>query len=118
MISLKELSLTIIFGTSRIKSLMGMPLDPKPSQTVAAKGQRHPQRVTSGDKAKITVPACCNAAGYVLPSYVVYKLNQQYTIGEVRVHFMALVIVVGWMPDLGLSCIFWHMLHCIDLCCC
>ncbi len=50
----------------------GMPLDPKPPKVLVKKGVKHPQSITTGDKTQITVLACCNAAGYVLPPFVIY----------------------------------------------
>ena len=44
-----------------------MPLDPTPTKVVVQKGTKHSTSVTSGNKAQITVVACCNVAGYVMP---------------------------------------------------
>ncbi len=69
----------------------GMPLDHKAPFIVAHHGQKHPSYITSGSKAQITVLACCNAAGYTLPSYtlppyVIFDkktLKAELSIGEV-----------------------------------
>lgn len=50
----------------------GMPLDPKSQKTIVQKGTKHPRTVISGDKAQITVLACCSAARNVLPPVVVF----------------------------------------------
>ncbi len=47
----------------------GMPLDPKPPKAVFQKGVKHPRTVTTGNKTQI---ACCNAAGAVIPPFVIY----------------------------------------------
>lgn len=50
----------------------GMPLDPKPPKVIVHRGTKHPRAITSGDKTQITVLACCNAAGYVIPPFVIF----------------------------------------------
>ena len=50
----------------------GMPLNPKPSKVLVSKGTKHPRAITTGNKTQITVLACCNAAGYCLPPFVLY----------------------------------------------
>lgn len=49
----------------------GLPLDHTPSSVVAIHGQKHPRAVTSGKK-QITVLACVNAAGQVIPPLVIF----------------------------------------------
>jgi len=64
----------------------GMPLDPSPPLVVAKRGQKNPSAVGSGDKTQITVLACCNAAGYALPPFVIFdrmSLKPELTVGEV-----------------------------------
>ena len=64
----------------------GMPLDPDPPMVIARKGDKHPRSVTTGDKAQVTVLACCSASGYAIPPLVVFdrkKLKPELTIGEV-----------------------------------
>ena len=63
-----------------------MPLDPTPTKVVVLKGTKHPTSVISGNKAQITVVACCNAAGYVMPPMVVFDrktLKPEMAFGEV-----------------------------------
>ena len=50
----------------------GLPLDPKPPKVIVPVGTKHPRTITTGNKSQITVLACCSAAGYVLPPFVVY----------------------------------------------
>ena len=50
------------------------------------KGQKHARALTSGNKKQITVLACSNAAGYMLPPLVIFGrkvLNLDLTVGEV-----------------------------------
>ena len=64
----------------------GMPLDPSPPLVVAKRGQKNPSAVGSGDKTQVTVLACCNAAGYALPPFVIFdrmSLKPELTVGEV-----------------------------------
>ena len=50
----------------------GMPLNPKFPKGIVAKGIKHPRAVTTGNKTQMTVLACCNAAGYCLPPFVLF----------------------------------------------
>ena len=64
----------------------GMPLDNAPNLVVGIRGQKHPRAITSGNKRQITVLACANAAGYVLPPLVIFarkQLKVELTTGEV-----------------------------------
>lgn len=64
----------------------GMPLDPPSLKIVTSAGIKHSQAVCSGNKAQVTVVACCNAAGYVLPPMVIFDrktLKPELTTGEV-----------------------------------
>ena len=64
----------------------GLPLDQTPLYVVAAKGQKHPRSVVASTKKQITVLACANAAGNVLPPLVIFArkaLNPELTHGEV-----------------------------------
>ena len=64
----------------------GLPLEHTPSSVVAVKGQKHARAVTSGNKKRISVLACCSAAGYMLPPLVIYErkvLNPDLTVGDV-----------------------------------
>ena len=46
-----------------------MPLDPNPAFVIAPVGSRHVSCMRSGD---ITVVACCNALGSVIPPLVAF----------------------------------------------
>ena len=64
----------------------GMPLDPKPLKRVARRGVRKVHAPSSGDKSQITVVACANSAGRVLPPMVIFKgerFNHQWSDGEI-----------------------------------
>ena len=64
----------------------GFPLDPKSPQIVCKRGQHHPSALCSGNKSQITVLACCNAAGYVIPPFVIFDrkiLKAELTVGEI-----------------------------------
>ena len=77
----------------------GLPLTHRPPKVVAQVGQKHPYVVTSGDKAQITILACANAAGYCIPSMVIFdrkSLNPDWAIGEVPGTFYGLSDS-GWM---------------------
>ena len=64
----------------------GMPLDAKPLKRVALREARKVQGPSAGDKTQITVVACANAAGRVLPPMVIFKserFNHEWSVGEV-----------------------------------
>lgn len=64
----------------------GMPLDAKQLMRVAKKGIKKGHGQSSGDKSQITLVACGNAAGTVLPPMLIFKgerLNHEWTGGEV-----------------------------------
>ena len=64
----------------------GMPLDPPSLKVVATSGAKHSQVICSGNKAQITILACCNAAGYAMPPMVIFdrkSLKPELTVGEV-----------------------------------
>ena len=64
----------------------GMPLDHKPPKVVVPKGTKKVHCQTSGNKAQITILACGNAAGYMIPPMVIFegkRLNPEWTKGEV-----------------------------------
>ena len=78
-----------------------MPLDPTPTKVVVLKGTKHPTSVTSGNKAQITVVACCNAASYVMPPMVVFDcktLKPEMAFGEVPATVYGLS-KKGWMDS-------------------
>ena len=64
----------------------GFPLDPKSPLVVCRRGQQHPSSLSSGNKLQITVLTCCNAAGYVIPPFVIFSgkiFKQELTNGEI-----------------------------------
>ena len=63
----------------------GMPLDPAPLKVMVPSGARHSQVVATGNICQVTVLACCNAAGYVMPPMVIFDRKTQkpeLTVGE------------------------------------
>ena len=64
----------------------GVPLDTKPPLIATKHGQKHPCAPVTGDRKQISVLACCSAAGYCLPPFVVFKrktLSKEMCDGEV-----------------------------------
>ena len=64
----------------------GVPLDPRPPNVVAEKGQKKVRYRVSGKKDQITVLGCVNAIGQSIPPMVIFEgkyLNHQWTEGEV-----------------------------------
>ena len=64
----------------------GMPLDHKPPKVVARKGMKKVHCRTSGNKGQITILACSNAAGSVIPPMVIFegqRFNPEWSKGEV-----------------------------------
>jgi len=64
----------------------GMPLDSLLPQVVVKCSMKNPSSVGSGDKSQVTVLACCNAAGYALPPFVIFdrmSLKPELTADEV-----------------------------------
>ena len=64
----------------------GVPLEPRPPKVVARKGQKKVRYRTSGQKAQITVLGCANAAGQILPPFIIFaakQLNPLWTRSEV-----------------------------------
>ena len=73
----------------------GMPLDAKSPKVFAPKG-RSVSAIGSEDKTQITLVACISAAGYCLPSMVVWNrkiISPELTIGEVPMAFQRMA---GW----------------------
>ena len=60
---------------SRIYSMdeSGMPLDHKPPKVVARKGMKKLHCRTSGNKGQVTILACANALGSVIPPMVIFE---------------------------------------------
>ena len=64
----------------------GLPLDPASLKVIVPSGYKHSQAVSTGNKAQVTVLACCNAAGYTIPPLVIFDrktLKPEMTVGEV-----------------------------------
>ncbi len=64
----------------------GVPLDHKPPKVIAIKGTKKVHCRTSGNKAQITIIACANATGSIIPPMVIFegqRLNPEWTTGEV-----------------------------------
>ncbi len=77
----------------------GMPIDPIPTKVVVLKGTKHPTSVTTGNKAQVTVVACCNAAGYIMPPMVVVDrktLKPEMTFAKYRPLSMVYLRMGGW----------------------
>ena len=63
-----------------------MPLHHKPHKVVAPKGMKIVHCCTSGSKGQITIIACANAAGSIIPPMVILegkRLNPEWIEGEV-----------------------------------
>ena len=63
-----------------------MPLDPKAPNMVMQKETKKVHYQSSGRKGQITVVACANAAGQVIPPMMIYdakRLNHAWTANEV-----------------------------------
>ena len=64
----------------------GMPLDARPPNVIAKRGQKKVRYRQAGKKEQITVIACANAVGQSIPPMVIFEgkyLNLQWTVGEV-----------------------------------
>ena len=64
-----------------------VPLIHMPPKVIAVKGTRNVHYRTSGKMTQITIIACSNAIGSIIPSMVIFKgqkLNTGWTIGAVR----------------------------------
>lgn len=64
----------------------GMPLDPRPPNIIAKRGQKKVRYRVSGKKEQITVIGCVNAIGQSIPPMVIFEgkyLNHLWTIDEV-----------------------------------
>ena len=49
-----------------------MPLNVKPPKVIFEAGTHHSLSLRTGDKSQITVLACCNAAGIVIPPFTIF----------------------------------------------
>lgn len=64
----------------------GMPLDPRPPNIIAKRGQKKVRYRVSGKKEQITILGCANAIGQAIPPMVIFEgkyLNYQWTNNEV-----------------------------------
>ena len=64
----------------------GIPLDPKAPNVVAVKGTKKVRYRSSGRKGQVTIVACGNAAGQVIPPMVIFdakNLNHAWTESEI-----------------------------------
>ena len=64
----------------------GMPLDLPSLKVVALFGARHSQVASTGDKAQVSILACCSAAGFAMPYMVIFdrkSLKPDMALGEV-----------------------------------
>ena len=64
----------------------GMPLDPRPPNIIAKRGQKKVRYRVSGKKEQITVICCANAIGQSIPPMVIFEgkyLNHLWTVDEV-----------------------------------
>lgn len=65
------------------------------------KGVKHSQSVSSANNSQITVLACCNAGGFVIPPFVIFDgkiLKAELTLGEVPGTFYGLS-KSGWIDS-------------------
>ena len=51
----------------------GLPLQHRAGKRVAIRGQKHIHVINSGSKARVTVLACANAAGYAIPPMIIFQ---------------------------------------------
>ena len=89
----------------------GMPLSHKQPKCVAERGARKVHGRASGDKSQITIVACANAAGSILPPMVIFKgerLNADYTKNQVP-NTLYGMSKQGWI-DSGLFYLWFHEL--------
>ena len=87
-----------------------MPLDPKSPNIITKKGVKKVRNRTSGRKGQITVVACGNAAGQVIPPMVIFeakKLNHAWTANEIPgtryglsdKGWITTVLFEGWLTE-------------------
>ena len=83
----------------------GVPLDSRPPNVIAKRGQKKVRYRTIGSKDQITVIGCANAAGQSVPPMVIFEgkyLNHEWTIGEVPGTFYGMSSK-GWTDQGSLS---------------
>ena len=100
----------------------GMPLDPPSLNVVAPMGARHSRVDSTGDKAQISILACCNATGFTVPPMAIFdrkSLKPEMTIFLERC--TACQPMGGWIQNTlnyGSNITSWHMPLRYILCCC
>ena len=80
----------------------GFPLQHRPGNRIAKRGMKHVYNVNSGNKTQITVLACANATGCVIPPMVIFNrknLVQELTRGEVPGTMYGLSPNSGWIDS-------------------
>lgn len=93
---------------------IGLPLNPKCQRVVDQIGSKNPSYLTGGDKSQLTVLACTNACGQVIPPFVVFdrkSLNKKWTEGEVPGTLYGLSSN-GWMTSNLVY--FWFQCHFLE----
>ena len=89
----------------------GFSLSPKSPKVVCSAGMKAVSHITGDTKTQVTVLACTNASGYVLPPFIIFDrktLNPQLTVGEVAGTIYGLSNK-GWI-DKGLFS-YWFLNH-------
>ena len=84
--TLKELDLLLCPAQVYNVDESGMPLDPRAPNICAQRGVKKVRYRASGKKGQVTIVACGNAAGQVIPQMVIFdakKLNHAWTAHEV-----------------------------------
>ncbi len=80
----------------------GMPLNHRPGNCIARKGQKHVNSIVSGNKSQVTVLACVSAMGNSIPPFVIFdlaNLNQMLTVGEIPRTMYGLSPGSGWIDS-------------------
>ena len=101
----------------------GMPLQHKMPKTIAQRGTKKVRQRSSGNKTQISVLACGNAVGQVIPPMVIFAgktsiMSSQ--MGKFQEHFMGCLTQGGWTKSCfpnGFLHIFSNMLFLVDLYC-
>jgi hypothetical protein len=92
----------------------GMTLEHKLPRTISPRGAKKVRQITSGNKTQITILACANAIGQVIPPMVVFsgkRFNHELSVGEVPGTLYGMSDS-GWMDnELFYEWFFLSMLH-------
>ena len=104
--TLQEHNLSDHPGQIYIKDESGIPLDPRPPNVIAKKGQKKVGYRVSGEKEQITILGCANAIGQALPPMVIFDgkyLNYQWTADQVpgtyRLSVRCHVLLILYLHD-------------------